>query len=87
MNKKQKIVLRVMSALILLMLFFPPFYTEFVVSNSKLTYNNGYSFILHPPMRAGNKNSNSNINTKLLFLQWIAVGFVGGILFMTLKEE
>jgi uncharacterized RDD family membrane protein YckC len=76
MNKNQKIVLAVVAIAIVLMLAFPPFYAE----TETRTFNKGYSFILDPPTR------HSNVNIGLLFVQWIGVLIIGGLVWLLVKD-
>lgn len=77
MNKKQRLVIMVAGVLMFLMLIYPPFYFD----NGERIINVGYGFIFSPPHEV------SNVNTSLLFIQWITLATCGGIAWLLLRRE
>lgn len=79
-NRKQRVVLYLSAAMIVLMLLIPPFHFQ----TSGSVFNLGYSFLFNPP-RMG--QAQGTVNSGLLFVQWIAVLFVTGLLCVALKDR
>jgi hypothetical protein len=71
MNDRQRKILIAVAALVGIMLIYPPFQV--------LGRGLGYSWIFSPPHYA------ATINTGQLFIQWVAVAFIGGIAFFLSK--
>ena len=84
MNKNQRIVLLATAALLIVMILFPPFKSQYLQG---VTVNAGYSFILTPPTyKLGSSAYNSQVNLSLLGLQFVIVATVGGIICLALKS-
>lgn len=79
-NRKQRFVLYLGAAIIVLMLLVPPFH--FQADGSVL--NLGYSFLLDPPQLGGARGT---VNEGLLFVQWMAVLLVTALLVVALKDR
>jgi ribosomal protein L40E len=77
MNKKQRWVLFVGAAVILLMLLFPPFHFR----TSDFVQNRGYGCLFDP------SEENSTVNTGLLLVQWIGVLLICVILWFALRDR
>lgn len=73
MNQRQRVVLVVSAALIAMMLIYPPFQI--------MGRGMGYSWIFSPP------HDVATINVGQLLVQWVAVGLIGGIVFLLSKES
>jgi len=85
MNKYQRIILLATAAILVAMLLFPPFKSQYMQG---ITVNSGYSFILTPPTYNLTYNSfNSQVNLPLLGLQYIIIVTVGGLLCLALKSK
>src|SRR3972149_5675304 len=80
-NTKQKIVLLVMAAVILLMLAFPPFRVVNPIVGER---NMGYGFILSPP-EFYSTDIVATVDSEMLFVQWVGVLILGGLAFFLLK--
>jgi hypothetical protein len=72
MNERQRKILIAVAALVGIMLIYPPFQV--------LGRGLGYSWIFSPPHYA------ATINAGQLFIQWVAVAFIGAIAFFLSKE-
>jgi hypothetical protein len=77
MNKKQKNVMWIGIALIVVMGIFPPW----AISDQGSFAMLGYGFILSPPKNA------CHINTSHLYVQWIMVTVVTGGLVVTFMDK
>lgn len=83
MNISQQRIIKVMIAIILLMLLFPPFQIE--MANVK--YNMGYEWLFTPPVR-GWQRVEATVNVAMLLVQWISVLLVGGLgLYLTKDKQ
>jgi len=78
MNKKQRWVLFVSAAVIMLMLLFPPFH---FVYTDRAPRNVGYGFLFDPP------EGRPTVNAVMLLVQWVAVMSAGGILWLALRDK
>jgi hypothetical protein len=79
MNKKQRWVLFVGAAVILLMLLFPPFHWPRGLGGP--VENMGYAFLFDVPQ------SRPTVNTGMLLVQWIGVMLICGILWYALRDK
>ncbi len=78
-NKKQRWVLFGCAAIIALMLLFPPFHTP--RGPGRPAYNHGYDFLFSV------SHDYSTVNTGTLFIQWVGVILVGGILWFAFRDK
>ena len=83
MNAKQKIILLITAAVILLMFAFPPFH---VVHPQVGERNMGYGFILNPP-EFYSTGIGATVNSGMLLVQWVGVLILGGLAFFLLKGK
>lgn len=86
MNKKQRFVLFVTAAILVLMLLFPPI--KYV--NKGLEISMGYAFILIPPIssiESLESNSVPIIDVALLSVQYLFSITIGGILWFAFKKN
>ncbi len=81
MNTSQRRLLRVMAAAIALMVLFPPW--QIVVEQRVLA--TGYAFLLDLPTRSTSLASNVDVMT--LAAQIAGVLIVGGLVFLSLKDD
>jgi hypothetical protein len=79
MNKKQRWVLFVGAAVILLMLLFPPFHWPRGPGGP--VENMGYAFLFDVP------EGRPTVNVGTLLVQWVGVILVGGILWFALRDK
>jgi hypothetical protein len=79
MNKKQRWVLFVCAAVIVLMLLFPPFHRHSELSGT--VKNMGYAFLFDVP------EDRPTVNVGTLLVQWVGVILVGGILWFALRDK
>ena len=85
MNKNQRIVLFATVVILIVMLLFPPFMSQYLQG---VTVNAGYSFILTPPTyELSYISCKSQVNPSLLGLQFLIVATVGGILCLVFKSR
>ncbi len=77
MNKKQKILLIIVSFILFLMLLFPPWHYDL----QAVTFDAGYHFILSPP------KGNSSINIAMVLVQYLFTATIGGILYYIFKDK
>ena len=85
MSKSQRAVLLVTSVLLIVMLLFPPFKSQYL---SGVTVNEGYSFILKPPTYEVTYGYyKSQVNHSLLGIQFLIIATAGGILCLALKSK
>ena len=77
MNKRQRWVLFASSAVVVLMLLFPPFHYPILGR----AINAGYGFLFDPP------GDRPTVNTGMLLVQWVAVILAGGILWVALRDK
>ena len=77
MNKRQRTLLLIISAILLLMLVFPPYHIE---RGEGAIRNTGYHFIGNPPVR-------SKITATTLLFQYLFAMSIGGILFFVFKDK
>ncbi len=82
MNKRQRATLIGVAVIILAMLAFPPFYAQLPTG---AVGNMGYSFLWEPPNK--NYSFTATVNTGMLFMQWLGILIVGGMLWLTLKSK
>ncbi len=82
MNQKQRKVLFVMAALIILIFLFPPYVMRAILSGNQV--ESGYGFIFALPSRA---LVYSTVNVSLLLAQIFGVLLVGGIIWFALKDK
>lgn len=78
MNKKQKIVLKTATAIMVVMLLWPPFQTK--LSEGRIR-NDGYDYIFSPP------SSGSSVDIGLLFAQLTGVVIVSVLAFFLNKDQ
>ena len=84
MKKNQRIVLFATAMILIAMLLFPPFKSQYLQG---VTVNAGYAFILKPPTyKLYNSAYKSQVNLALLGLQYLIVATVGGILCFIFKK-
>lgn len=85
MNDKQKIASYLVGAILILMLFYPPFHIQYGLGAN---LNVGYGFILDPPKPpAGYKQQPSSVNVSMLLIQYLIVVTVGGLIIYSLKDK
>ena len=77
MNKKQRWVLFVSAAVVILMLLFPPFHFPI----RERAFNAGYGCLFDPP------EDRPTVNTGMLLVEWVAVILAGGILWFALRDK
>ena len=85
-RNKERIILLITVAILTLILLFPPFLTVY----KGIEINSGYSFILSPPIPPITNTEikfASNINTALLFVQYLFTITIGGILRFVFKKR
>jgi len=82
MNKTQRAILFATAFILIVMLLFPPFKMQFPTG---FIANQGYSFILSPPMY--DEYHKLPVDSILLLIQFLIVISVGGILFLALKSK
>jgi hypothetical protein len=82
MNEGQKKVVMISAVIIVLMLIFPPFH---YINQIGVEINMGFSFLFNPPSRSSYVTG--SINMAQLFLQWVGVGFVGGLIYFLQKDK
>lgn len=82
MNKNQRAILFATAFILIVMLLFPPFKFQFPTG---AIANQGYSFILSPPIYYDEHKS--SVDSILLLIQFLIVISVGGILFLALKPK
>lgn len=82
MNDTQKKILVCVAVAIVATLLFPPFHT---VHNNGITINIGYGFLFDPPTGAYGRTGSVTIG--VLFMEWIAIVVVGGILWWMTKSK
>jgi hypothetical protein len=82
MNQKQRIVLLIMAALIILFFLFPPYVMRGKLSGHQI--ESGFGFIFALPSRV---YAYSTVNVPLLLAQIFGVLVVGGIIWFVLKEQ
>jgi 4-hydroxybenzoate polyprenyltransferase len=78
MNKKQRWVLFLCAAVIVLMLLFPPFHFH---SPGGPDLNMGYAFLFDTP------DGQPTVNASTLLLQWAATVLVCGILWFAFRDK
>lgn len=89
MNKNQKLTLKIMIFLIVVMCLFPPFQYY----DSAITFNEGYSFIFQPPRKGGVMINHkyvriyANVNIAMLIVQWVGVLIVGGLALFLFNDK
>ena len=76
MSKEQKYILKIAAGCIALMMIFPPFIFDW--TNGKMM-NDGFHFIL-------SDTGKSIVNVGQLFIQWVAVLLIAGLLWFAIKE-
>ena len=83
---EKRIILFVTAAILALILLFPPFHTAY----KGIDINSGYNFILNPPIPPITDleiKISSNINIALLFVQYLFIVTIGGILWFVFKKD
>lgn len=80
MTSNQKNTLIGTSAILAIMILFPPF----IYSIGGVHHNFGYGFLFNPPISFG---SIGNVNVQLLLVQIVGVGAIGFILFHLFKHK
>lgn len=83
MNKKQRCVLFVCAAVIVLMLLYPPFLSH---GRNGMVANMGYAFLFHAPY-GDFGDLPSVVNVGMLLAQWVGVILVGGILWFAFRDK
>lgn len=71
MNNKQKLVLKIVGGIFVLMLLFPPY--QYTNSKGKFVRETGYGFILSTP------GNHETVNYKKLFMQLGVMASVGAV--------
>jgi len=82
MNQKQRKVLFIMAAFIILMFWFPPYMMRAALSGKQV--GSGYGFIFTLP---SSSFIYSTVNVPLLLAQIFGVLVVGGIIWFALKDK
>ena len=82
MRKKQRMVLLITAGILILMLLFPPYHFR----RRGVETNYGHSFILTPPYEA-RTSVLVPMDVHQLFVQYLIVVTVGGIIWLALKER
>jgi hypothetical protein len=82
MNQKQRKVLFIMAAFIILMFWFPPYVMRGIFSGNQI--ESGYGFIFALPSHT---LAYSTVNVPLLLAQIFGVLLVGGIIWLALKDK
>lgn len=81
-NKKQKIILYVVTGIIVFMLFFPPLYVR---GENGASFNCGYSFIVSH--YNDSNNGGCRVDATTLLIQWVGVLIAGGLAFFAVKGK
>ena len=81
MNETQEKVLKVVAAVVGAMLLFPPYQ---ITGRGNLLIDSGYAFLFNLPTR-GIIAARVDIST--LFLQWLGVAIIGGIIIVLVKAK
>ena len=81
-NRRQKVILSAIIAIITLTILFPPFHFS---GMNGIVANTGYSFLLTPP--EVNSSTFSSVNIAMLLTQWFGVLIIGGIAFFLNKNK
>ncbi len=76
MNINQKILLIIFTIILFLMLLIPPFH----IHRSGVTFRTGFYLIFAPP-------EYYSLNIGMLFVQYLFVTTIGGILYFVLKDK
>ena len=81
MNEPQKKVLKVVSAVVGAMLLFPPYQ---IIGRGNLVIDSGYAFLFDLPTRG---SLAARVDVSTLFLQWVGVAIIGGIIIFLVKAK
>lgn len=83
-NRRQKVILSTIIAIITFTLLFPPFHFPGMHGS---ILNTGYGFLLTPPMSSSASDYFSSVNIGMLLTQWFGVLIIGGIAFFLNKNK
>jgi hypothetical protein len=82
MNKRQRNILFVASAVIILIVLFPPFHVNY---SPEIEIHMGYSFLFHPPKFQDTLVS--TVDIQMLLIQLAAVILIGGMHWYIMKDK
>jgi hypothetical protein len=83
-NRRQKVILSTIIAIITFTLLFPPFHFS---GMNGIVVNTGYGFLLTPPLNSSTSTYFSSVNIGMLLTQWFGVLIIGGIAFFLNKNK